>query len=132
VPSHLVHAYVDRLCFGKVYWQVHRLMDSAYPISRGRHRVFWHDPQSAIAIAMDRYSGDENAILSALLHIQIDTACSANPYLKIYLEMLASENEAQKKRKFRKTKRQPSWPPEMKKYIEDLKKMVEIRRMMGL
>jgi hypothetical protein len=131
LPSHLVHAYLDRLHFGRVYWKVHRLMDSAYPFFRGQHRFFWHDPLSAIAIASDSYPNDSNAICSALLHIQADNAASANPLLHEQLEMLAKA-DASKRRKHRKKEKPQPLSPEFEKALRDLEKIIEIRRMMGL
>ena len=130
MPSHLVHAYLDRLFFGKVYWKVHRLMDSAYPYFRGRHRIFWHDFQSAVAIAVDSYPNDQNAICSALLHIQTDNACSANPLLHEQLK-IAAKAEAKIRRKRRKRKKQPL-SPELERFLKDMEKMSEIRRLKGL
>lgn len=131
MPSHLVHAYLDRLYFGKAYWKVHKLIDSAYPFFGGKHRIFWHDLQSAIAIAVDSYPNDQNAINSALLHIQTDDACSANPLLRKQLEMLAKA-EAKKRRKLRKKEKQQPLSPEFEKAIKNLEKIIKIRRMMGL
>jgi hypothetical protein len=131
IPSHLVHAYLDRLYFGKVYWKVHRLMDSAYPYFRGKHRIFWHDQQSAIVIAVNSYPNDQNAIKSALLHIQTDDACSANPLLRIQLEMLA-EAEVKKRRIRREKEKQQPLSPEFEKALKDLEKIVQIRKVLGL
>jgi hypothetical protein len=131
MPSLRVHAYLDRLYFGKVYWKVHRLMDSAYPFLRGEHRIFWHDQQSAIAIAMDSYPDDINAINSALLHLQADNACSYDPLFRKQLEMLAKAEAKERKKRRKKDKPQPL-SPAFEKAISDLEKIIRIRRMMGL
>ena len=131
MPSHLVHAYLDRLYFGRAYWKVHRLIDSAYPFFGGQHRFFWHDEQSAFVIAMYCYPNDENAIYSALLHIQIDMICSANPLLRRQLELLA-EVDAKKRRKGRKKKKEDPLPLGLENFLKDLEKMVRIRKMMEL
>ena len=89
MPGHMVHAYLDRMCFGKAYWKVHRRLDSAWFVCRRYHRRFWHDRVSATTIATAAYPGDQNAVWSAWLHIWADEHCSANPLFQKKLELLA-------------------------------------------
>ena len=126
MPSHLVHSYMDRLCFGRVYWKVHRQMDSAYQYFRGRHRIFWHDPSSACAIAANAYPGNKNAITSALLHIQTDNMFSANPFLHNQLWLLAKEDVNKRKRdKKQKIKRPKKKAPLNSSELEKTEKFIE-------
>jgi hypothetical protein len=127
LPSHTVHTYLDREFFGKSYWKIHKLMDSAWWFCRRGHRRYWHDWVSAQIIASNAYPGDENAVWAAWLHIQTDEICSANPAFKRILEMWAKE-EAEKRRR-RKKKKAPV-TPEVKKFLEDLEKLVRIEKMM--
>ena len=133
MPSHKVHAYVDRMCFGKVYWKVHRLMDSAYQYFRGKHRIFWHNPISAYVIAAKSYPGDENAAFSALLHIQVDDMCSSDPFLDSQLWLLAKEDaEKRKQSKKRKTKprqKEVTNSPEIEKTENFFKKLTELEKL---
>ena len=132
MPSHLIHSYMDRSYFGKVYWKVHREMDCAYRYFRGRHRIFFHDPISACAIAAKAYPGDKNAISSALMHIEIDLLCSANPFYHKQLELLAKEDALKRKRSNkRKTKtrkkKAPSKLSELEKTENFFKELIEFK-----
>jgi len=130
MPGHLVHAYIDRLNFGRVYWKVHRRMDSAWLVLRRNHRVLWHDWPSAYCIACDAYPNDENAVWSAWLHIRIDEQCTADPQFRRNLEMQARADAAKrKKRKKSSKKKEELLFPELDALLNDLKKMAEIKRM---
>jgi hypothetical protein len=85
ILGHDIHVFVDRTLFGKAYWKIHREMDWPYGFLGRRHRVLFHDPLTASAIARSCYPGDENAVLAALVHIEIDDLCSANPFLSVSL-----------------------------------------------
>lgn len=105
MPSHKVHACIDRLLLGKVYWQVHEQMDFATPFLHQNHRVFGHDPGSASAIAWNAYPEDVKAQLSAVLHIVVDIGCSTFPVVRWCLEWLAETDferrmQAQKNKSF--------------------------------
>jgi hypothetical protein len=117
VPSHRVHLYLDRKLFGKTYWRIHREMDKPYLFFGRTHRIFFHDPVSAVAIARKHYKGDAFAQQAALLHIFIDRACSSNPRFKAELQFLADldakerarlrkrgENKRKKRRRARRTR----------------------------
>jgi hypothetical protein len=138
MPSHETHTYIDRLFLGKAYWKVHRMLDSAYPYLHGRHRIFWHDPTSAYAIAADAYPGDPNAQSSALIHIELDKQCSADPVFRANLEWLA-KREAQRRKRARKRKsghvskqKKTAPPDELQTFNHFLKKLAEIRRLTQL
>jgi hypothetical protein len=113
-------------------------MDSAYPYFGSKHRIFWHDPVSACGIAANDYPGDENAITSALLHIETDKMCSANPFIHNQLWLLAKEDAKRRKRaKKQKTKRKKKQkresrrptPNEFKEIEEFPRKSLEIQRL---
>ena len=137
MPSHLIHFYVDRLFFGKVYYRIHRQMDSAYQYFGGAHRVFWHDPISAYAIAANEYPGDRNAISSALLHIQIDQECSADPVFHRQLNFLAEE-DAQKRKHNKKRKKKtartkkPKPLSELEKTEKVISQLLELKKLTDL
>jgi len=130
MPSHTVHAYLDRLYFGKAYWKVHRRLDSAWFVCRRGHRRYWHDWASAQAIARDAYPGDENAVWAAWLHIETDEYCTASPLFRKELEMLAKADA--KKRRSRRKKKDEPLPPEIKNFIETCKKLAKIQRLREL
>jgi hypothetical protein len=130
MPSHLAHVYVDRMLFGRAYWKVHRLIDSAYPYLRGGHRIFWHDPISAIAIAADAYPWDANAVSAAIIHIQVDNMCSAYPNFRKQLEAYARADARKRRRSGRGGKLLARGFPELKNFMEDCRKWVELRKLM--
>ena len=129
MPSHKIHAYVDRLNFGRVYWKVHRGIDWAYPSLGRYHRVYGHDSVSALAIAAEAYPGDVNAQTSAMLHLQTDILCSCDPTFHKLLEYEA-ELDAKMRRRSRKKhgKLQPV-PKEINDFIELCRKMAELNRL---
>jgi hypothetical protein len=129
MPSHKVHAYVDRMLFGRVYWKVHRQIDSAYPYLGGRHRIFWHDPISAMAIAAEAYPGNPNAVSAAICHIQLDNMCSADPVFEKQLEALAIVDAKKRRSSRRRRKELIRGFPELKDFIEDCRKWVELRNL---
>jgi hypothetical protein len=49
----------------------------------------FHDRASAIALAIQLYPGDFTAILAAIDHIDLDLACSRDPYYESYVELQA-------------------------------------------
>ena len=123
--------------FGKSYWRVHREMEKPYIVLGRKHRVLFHDPCSALAIARKWYPGDPDAKLAALFHIYIDNACSENPALKAQLELLASReakarSSAKRRKCNRKTtgsgakgKKKPADPA--KEFIRFLKKAMQFK-----
>ena len=100
MPSPRVHAYVDRMLFGKAYWRVHREMDKPVKILGRLHRRVFHDPLSAIAIAEREYPGDPLAVRAALHHIWLDNICSWDPEFRELLE--AAERLSRRKRRRRR------------------------------
>jgi len=108
LPGHQAHAFIDRFYFGKAYWKIHKQMDYAWHYWKRDHRRFGHDWVSAVAIARECYPDDENAVEAALLHIQVDDACTADPEYKRMLEMWAKcdakERRREKSRKKSKKK----------------------------
>ena len=97
----MVHAYLDGLYFKKVYWKVHKRMDSAWLICRRGHRRYWHDWISEQVIAAESYPGDEEAFHATLLHIQTDQLCTAYPNYRKLLEICAKA-DAKKRRHSKK------------------------------
>ena len=130
MPSHKVHAYLDRMYFGKVYWKVHRAMDwPAFYVKRD-HRIYFHDVPSVYLIAKQYYPGDPNAIDSGLLHLKIDYDCTMNPDNRAQLEFFAELDG--KKRKKQKTRGRQPIPKEFKEQEEFLRKILEIRRLYNI
>jgi hypothetical protein len=125
---------MDKLFFGKSYWKIHKGIDSAYPYLRGQHRIYWHDPVSALAIAFDAYHSDPNAQSTALLHLETDTQCSANPLYKAQLEFLAENakrrrRSAKTKRKRKNRRKKTSPPDELEKLEQTMKAIAEIQKL---
>jgi hypothetical protein len=132
MPSHTVHTYLDKLYFGKAYWKVHKRMDAAWIVCRKGHRRYFHDWISAIAIAEDAYPGDENAIYSALLHIQTDEYCSANPEFRKKLEMVARADAKKRRRRRRKEKNKlPDPLKELVRFVERIKQIEDMARLLS-
>ena len=129
LPGWDVHAYADRVNFGKCYYKLHRVMDWPYKILGKDHRMYFHDPVSASIIAQDCYPGDPNAVEAAYLHILLDQQCSQDPEYKKLLEKLALLD----KRERRGTEKKKSQPPTnvdpyLDAFLKDLKKQVELRK----
>lgn len=99
MPGLAVHTYVDRLLFGRSYWRVHREMDRPYKYLGKHHRVLFHDPLLAYAIARKQYPNDSNAVAAAQCHILLDNMCSRNPKFKKMLTLLAKRSRKRKKRR---------------------------------
>lgn len=70
MPSHKLHRLLDRVVLGREYPWVHKLMDSPALLLGKKHRVLFHDPQTALLIAL--LSCDPKAGLSCLLHQWLD------------------------------------------------------------
>lgn len=79
-------------------------MDAAWPLLRGKHRVLFHDVPAAIGIAKTCYPNDERAVVAALNHINLDEMCTADPWFKAGIELLA-ERDSRERSEGRKTKR---------------------------
>jgi hypothetical protein len=89
LPGHVVHFYADRVFFNKTYYKIHRNIDFPVHWLHWRHRKLYHDLVSAIFFAKNCYPGDDNAVMSAWLHIELDDLCSRNPAWKAQLEYFA-------------------------------------------
>jgi len=124
VPGWDVHAYADRVYFGRSYYKIHREMDWPYKILGKDHRKFFHDPISASIIAEQCYPGDPNAEEAAFLHIILDQLCSENPEFRKLLEKFALLN---KRNRRRKKKTEPKSAIE-KRLLKDMKKLAELRK----
>jgi hypothetical protein len=117
---------VDRECFGKAYWKIHRKMDAPVLLLGKKHRVLFHDPVSAMAIADLCFPGDPNARNAALMHIELDEMCTTNPQRKKQLEILANEDADRRKRTRRRRKKTQPVPRELKKSQDFFKKINEV------
>ena len=109
MPGHQVHRFGDRMMFGRSFWRLHVALDKPYLVFGRRHRMFFHDPGSAVLIARKIYPGDTQAEASALLHLEFDNMCTADPNLKKRLEVLAKKyyknrRQSQKSKKKKKTR----------------------------
>lgn len=129
MPGWNVHTYADRIYFGKSYYKIHKEMDWPFKIVGKGHRQFFHDPLSAYIIAEQCYPGDPNAVEAAYLHILLDQTCSENPEFRRQLEKCALLDK--KKRRQKKRKAEPMLAVE-KRFIEDMKKLVEIEKWMRI
>jgi hypothetical protein len=105
MPGHKVHAYLDRQLFGKVYWKLHRKMDVAVFWLGKKHRALYHDPITAVYIAMTCYPNDPNAEEAAFTHILLDEFCTAYPGWKKLLEQLAYADAKRRRRERQKNRR---------------------------
>ncbi len=132
MPSHRVHVFFDRECFGKAYWKIHRKMDEPYLIFGKRHRELFHDAVSAFAIADFCYPYDPNARAAALFHIELDELCSANSEFKMQLQILATQDAEKRRRARKKSRKTRSVPPEYKENQEFFKKVLEVLRLYQL
>lgn len=130
MPGWRTHNFIDRIFFGRSYSKIHRKMDEPFKYFGRSHRVLFHDPASAYTIAESCYPGDPNAILAALLHIQCDELCSADPEYRRYLENM--EILSRKKKKRRKGKRMTKRVLIEDSLLSDLKKLVELKRLLRI
>ena len=128
MPNHQVHAYMDRLYFGKVYWRVHYQLDWPVHYVKGNHRAYFHDFPSVFAIARKEYPGDPNAISSGLLHLQVDETCTLNPAYRKHLEFL-SERALKGRKKWKHAKKMQSTPKIFKTDMEFFEKILEIQKL---
>jgi hypothetical protein len=123
LPGLSVHSYIDRLFFGKSYWRIHRRMDGPVATLGKNHRILYHDPPTACAIARSLYPSDPIAERAAVYHIIVDHLCSQNPSLKRSLERLAKSRGKKKRRKIeahaRKTRKDPK-----EKVIAELQRLM--------
>lgn len=98
MPSLRAHCYIDRLWFGRTYPKLHRSMDRPVKYFGKKHRIFYHDYISAIAIARREYPNDPDAERAAILHIEFDRLCSADPEFRRLLETMAIRSAKQRRR----------------------------------
>jgi hypothetical protein len=129
MPSWRVHVYMDKVFFGRAYPKVHRKMDSAFAILRRNHRVLFHDPLSAYAIARRCYPGDNNAVLAAENHILIDNLCTADPDYRRFLENMELLSRHEKSTRKKKRKPRQKEDPRIKAFERDVKRFVELEKM---
>jgi hypothetical protein len=129
VPSHKVHCFVDRTLFGKSYWRLHRQIDMPYLFLGRRHRVLFHDPVTAVAIARKLYPSDPRAEEAALVHIQLDMVCSSDRFFAQWLEILAEKDVRERKnarKKKAKPKKRTAPPDPFEEFEAFVDKMQEI------
>jgi hypothetical protein len=129
LPGWDVHAYADRVNFGKSYYKLHKEMDWPYKFFGKDHREFFHDPLSALIIAERCYPGDPNAVEAAYFHILLDQQCSDDPEYKKLLEKFALLDKRRRRRKEKKTG--PTSAVE-KRFLKDVKQLAELRKLWSL
>jgi heterodisulfide reductase subunit C len=127
VPGWRVHRFLDMTFFGKSYRKIHENMDSAVVVLGRKHRILFHDPLWACAIAQECYPNYPNAVHAANLHILADQLCSSDPGLKRMLENLEMLDRRKRKRI---GKQAPKMDDNLAKVFSDLKKIEEIKRML--
>jgi hypothetical protein len=129
VPGHRVHTYIDRQCFGKTYWKIHRKIDEPVLYLGKNHRALFHDYPTAWGIAEYCYPGDPNARNAAMLHIELDEMCTRNPEFKLYLEALATQDAQQRKQTKRRTRNKLVPLPKVYKEQDDFfNKILKVQR----
>ena len=123
-----MHALVDRVLFGRVFWRVHRGMDWPYRFLGRRHRILLHDPVTAVVLARRVYPGDEDAAMAALMHIAVDRLCSSSPFFdqKLKLFAKAARKKRKKTRRRRAQSKRPLLPLEWERFLKELKKQVSM------
>ena len=128
LPSHKVHRFVDRQLFGRSFGRVHRKIDEPYLLLRSKHRVLFHDPAAACAIAQYCYPGCDDAVLAALNHINLDLMCSNDPAFKANLEILAEMDARERKKakkavvRFSRRRRRKTSADPLKEFAEFVRK----------
>ena len=89
MPGHESHTLIDELFFGKKHGKVHDRMDQPTKILGKRHRIFFHDMQSIMAL----FNGNPEQLMSAYIHILLDETCSQNRDFKKMLELIAKQQK---------------------------------------
>jgi hypothetical protein len=105
VPSLRVHCYIDYIYLGRSYPKVHKAMDRPVFVYGRGHRILYHDYFTATAIARREYPFDPDAEKAAVLHIEYDRICSADPVYRSYLEYMAKK-AAKERRTIKRTIKQ--------------------------
>jgi len=70
MPSREIHEIFDEMFIGKKMSKVHKIIDSPSVFLGKRHRIFFHDPLSAMIIG--GLVGGRDGIVSAILHLMAD------------------------------------------------------------
>jgi hypothetical protein len=128
MPSHKLHCFVDRMCFGRSFLKLHRALDKPYWVLGRKHRVVFHDGWSATEVAKRVCPGDPVALEAAVLHVQLDELCSNNRVFHDDLKRWAELNAQERKRrrgKGKKTKKR-AIPSSLKKVGKTCKQLLEI------
>jgi len=68
--------------------KVNEAIDGPYSWLGSKHRILFHDPISAMMLG--QIMDPKNGALGGLRHIMLDRAASADPRLKMILEMMAT------------------------------------------
>lgn len=71
---------------GRAYPSVDRIIDGPYKVLGNRHRAYFHDPLSLLAM----FGGNRKRLEAALLHLMVDEVASARPEVKAAFEMLGA------------------------------------------
>ena len=131
MPGLQVHAFVDRMIFDRSFWKLHRLMDKPVLVFGRKHRQFFHDAFTAVEIAKRTYPEDKQAEQAALIHINIDSMCSADPKLKKQLEIMARKfyKNWWISRKNKKSEKKEKIDPILADLKRTFKKAIELKRL---
>ena len=142
MPSYLVHCKISIELFRKSYYKLHKAIDSAFFVVGRRHRDYFHDDISVIAIARREYPGDEKAVAAAKYHVELDWMCTADPVFRSQLEMWAktkvhkrSKSKSQKITRAKKkkgkgsTKSKPPVLDEFEQFKRDLEKLIQMKKL---
>jgi hypothetical protein len=131
MPSHKLHCYMDRMCFGRTFRKLHRALDRPYCVLGRKHRIVFHDGWSATEVAKKLYPSDPVAQEAAVLHIQLDEMCSKDKFFHDELKKWAELDAREQKRargKGTTTKIAPT-SPSLKKLEKTCKQLLEIEKL---
>jgi hypothetical protein len=106
-------------------------MDQPVLILGKQHRQLFHDYASAMGIADMCYPGDENARISAIFHIELDTKCSSDPQFKMYMHALADDDDKKRKKKKRKCSKKIQLPKvleEQRIFLDKIQKLMNLHQ----
>jgi len=138
MPSHKLHCFMDRMCFGKSYRKLHEALDKPYLVLGRKHRVIFHDGWSAMEVAKRVCWGDPVALEAAALHLYLDEKCSHDrafhEELKRWAERDAQERKQARSKDTRKRKKKKglATPSSVIQVEKTFKQLMEIQKLARL
>jgi hypothetical protein len=86
MPSRYKHKKLSKILVGYSCERTHKIIDYPVRFLGKKHRIFFHDPTSALIIGF--LSDGLNGSISALAHIALDEAYSKNKLFKQFIDYL--------------------------------------------